>query len=112
MKHVRTLNSVYSKGSLLLELLIVIALLALILSVGAQGVYVSLQSSKVSGERDTASALATEGLEAVRGVVEEKWQTCFHIMILQHHRIFCLFCQKKTRQLRHLSGLIYCLIQL
>ena len=47
MKQGSTLQSGHSKGSLLLELLIVIALLALILSVGAQGVYVSLQSSKV-----------------------------------------------------------------
>ena len=88
MKQRSTVQSRYSKGSLLLELLIVIALLALILSVGAQGVYVSLQSSKVSGERDTGSALATEGLEAVRGVAEEKWQNIFNLTkASQHYQI-------------------------
>ena len=88
MKQGSTLQSGHSKGSLLLELLIVIALLALILSVGAQGVYVSLQSSKVSGERDTGSALATEGLEAVRGVAEEKWQNIFNLTkASQHYQI-------------------------
>lgn len=78
----------YSKGGLLLELLIVIALLALILSAGAQGVYVGLQSSKVSSERDLASALATEALEAARGVAEEKWQNIYTLTKgTQHYRV-------------------------
>lgn len=77
-----------NKGGLLLELLIVVSLLALILSVGAQGVFVSLQSGKVSGERDTASALATEGLEAVRAVAEEKWQNIYNLTkASQHYQI-------------------------
>lgn len=77
-----------NRGGLLLELLIVIALLALILSVGAQGVYVSLQSSKVSGDRDTASALASEALEAVRGVAEEKWQNIYLLSKgTQHYKV-------------------------
>lgn len=63
----------FQKGSLLLELLIVIALLAIILSVGSEVVFVSLQSGKVSGERDVAVGLASESLEAVRGASEEKW---------------------------------------
>jgi type II secretory pathway pseudopilin PulG len=77
-----------NKGGLLLELLIVVSLLALILSVGAQGVFVSLQSGKVSGERDTASKLATEGLEATRAVAEEKWQNIFNLTkTSQHYQI-------------------------
>ena len=62
------------RGSLLLELLIVIALLAVILSVGTQAVYVSLQSGKISGERDVAVGLASEALEQVLSVAEEKCQ--------------------------------------
>lgn len=73
------------KGGLLLELLIVISLLALILSVGAQGIFVSLQSGKVSGERDTASTLATEGLEAARAVAEEKWQNIYNLTKMSQH---------------------------
>lgn len=67
------------KGALLLELLIVISLLAIILSVGTQAVYVSLQSGKVSGERDVAVGLASEALEASRGVAEEKWQNIYDL---------------------------------
>ncbi|OHA79558.1 MAG: hypothetical protein A2747_03920 [Candidatus Yonathbacteria bacterium RIFCSPHIGHO2_01_FULL_44_41] len=67
----------YNRGSLLLELLIVIALLAVILSTGSEAVFVSLQSNKVSSERDVALGLANEGLEAVRGTTEEKWQNIY-----------------------------------
>lgn len=66
------------KGALLLELLVVISLLAIILSVGSQAMLVSMQSGKVSGERDVATALASEGLEAVRGVTEEKWHNIYN----------------------------------
>ncbi len=65
------------KGSLLLELLIVIAILTVILGVGAQAVYVSMVSGKVSGERDIAVGLASEALEAIRGITEEKWQNLY-----------------------------------
>lgn len=66
-------NHSFKKGSLLLELLIVIALLAIILSVGSEAVFVSLQSGKVSGERDIAIGLVGEALEATRSVAEESW---------------------------------------
>jgi type II secretory pathway pseudopilin PulG len=64
-------------GSLLLELLIVIALLAVILSFGANAVFLSLRSNKASAERDGASALATEALEAARSVADENWQNIY-----------------------------------
>ena len=67
------------RGALLLELLIAISILAIILSVGTQAVYVSLQSGKISGERDVAMGLASEALEAVRGTSEEKWQNIFDL---------------------------------
>ncbi len=65
------------RGSFLLELLIVIALLGVILGVGTQAVYVSLQSGKIAGERDVAVGLASESLEAVRGFTEESWQSIY-----------------------------------
>lgn len=67
------------RGSLLLELLIAIALLAVILGIGSQAVWVSLQSGKVSGERDVAVGLASEALEATRSVAEEKWQNIYDL---------------------------------
>lgn len=73
------------RGALLLELLIVIALLAVILGVGSQAVYVSLQSSKVSGERDVAVGLASEALEAVRAVSDEKWQNIYDLTKTSQH---------------------------
>lgn len=78
-------NSTKKRGALLLELLIVISLLAGILSVGTQAVYVSLQSGKVSGERDIAVGLASEALEAVRGASEEKWQNIYDLTKTSQH---------------------------
>ncbi len=65
------------KGSMLLELLVVIGILAVILTIAAQSVSVSLRSGKVSGERDVAAGLAGEMLEAVRGASEENWQNIY-----------------------------------
>ncbi len=67
------------RGAFLLELLIVIALLGIILGVGTQAVYVSLQSGKTAGERDVAVGLASEALEAVRGITEENWQGLYNL---------------------------------
>lgn len=79
------INYSQNKGSLLLELLIVISILAIILTVGAQAVYVSMQSGKVSGERDVAIGLANEALEAVRAVADEKWQNIYNLTKSTQH---------------------------
>lgn len=73
------------RGAILLELLIAISILAIILSVGTQAVYVSLQSGKISGERDVAVGLASEALEAVRGTAEEKWQNIYDLTKTSQH---------------------------
>lgn len=74
-----TPKEMYQKGSLLLELLLSISVLAIILSLSAQTMLVSLQSEKVSGERDVAVALANETLEAVRAVADEKWVNIYSL---------------------------------
>lgn len=68
-----------SRGALLLELLIAISILAIILSVSTQAVFVSMQSGKTSAESDVAIALANEALEASRGIAEEKWQNVYNL---------------------------------
>lgn len=68
-----------SRGALLLELLIVISLLAVILSIGSQAVFVSMQSGRISGDRDVGMGLAGEALEAVRSVSDEKWQNIYGV---------------------------------
>lgn len=68
-----------SRGALLLELLVAISILAAVLSVGSQAVYVSIQSGKTSAESDVALGLANEALEAVRGTAEEKWQNIYDL---------------------------------
>lgn len=73
-------NSKKNGGALLLELLVVISLLAIILSVGANAVFLSTRSNKVSGENDVASSLAFESLEAVRSIVEEDWQNIYGLV--------------------------------
>ncbi|MCX6755017.1 MAG: hypothetical protein NT068_00550 [Candidatus Nomurabacteria bacterium] len=64
-------------GSLLLELLIVISILAVILSFSANAIFLSMKSNRVSGERDVSSSLASEEIEAVRAVTEEDWQNIY-----------------------------------
>ncbi|MBI5400871.1 MAG: type II secretion system protein [Candidatus Yonathbacteria bacterium] len=73
------------RGSLLLELLIAISVLAIVLSVGTQAVYVSLQSGKTSAESDVAIGLANEALEAVRSTAEEKWQNIYTLTKTTQH---------------------------
>lgn len=73
------------RGALLLELLIAISLLAIILSFGANAVFLSLQSNKASGEQDVASSLASEGVEAVRAVSEEDWQNIYSLTKSTEH---------------------------
>ncbi len=73
------------RGVLLLELLVAISVLAIVLSIGSQSVYVSLQSGKTSGENDVAIGLATEELEAVRSVADERWQNIYNLTKLTQH---------------------------
>ncbi len=78
-------KGLHSKGALLLELLIVISLLAIILSASANGVFLSLRSNKVSGERDVAYALASESLEAARAAGEEDWLNIYSLTKSSQH---------------------------
>lgn len=67
------------RGFLLLELLVAISILAIILAVGSESVYVSLQSGKTSSESDVAIGLANETLEATRAISDEKWQNLYNL---------------------------------
>lgn len=62
-----------------MEILIVISAAAIIVAVGAQAVFVSLQSSKISGERGVAMDLLRETHEAVKSAATEKWQNVFSL---------------------------------
>ncbi len=73
------------RGALLLELLIAISLLAVVMSVAANGVFLSMRSNKVSGERNVANALAAETLEAVRSVAEENWANLYGLTKWTQH---------------------------
>lgn len=78
-------HSTQKRGALLLELLIAISVLAIILSVSTQAVFVSMQSGKTSAESDVAIALASEALEASRGIAEEKWQNVYNLTKGSHY---------------------------
>lgn len=69
----------------MLELLIVISLLAVILSVAASGVFLSMRSTRVSAERNVANALASETLEAVRAAQDENWQNLYSLTKSTQH---------------------------
>ncbi|MBI4812073.1 type II secretion system protein [Candidatus Falkowbacteria bacterium] len=73
------------QGFLLLEILISIAVLILILSLGAQIGLVSFQANKISREKDVALNLLNETLEAVRMVSDEKWQNLYNLTKIDRH---------------------------
>lgn len=66
-------------GQLLLEALVAISAAAIVIVIGAQLVYVSMQSNKVAGERGVAMGLMTEASEAIKASAVEKWQNVFSL---------------------------------
>lgn len=65
-----SLNSKFSKkGQILSELLIAIAIGALLATIGAQLIAVSLNASKTSEERSRGLGLAQEGMESMRAII-------------------------------------------
>src|SRR5687768_3525718 len=64
-------------GQLLLEILIIIGIVAVIVGLGAQFIYLSLRSNKAANEKNVALGLLSETLEAVRGSATEKWQNLY-----------------------------------
>ncbi|OGI85861.1 hypothetical protein A3A05_00670 [Candidatus Nomurabacteria bacterium RIFCSPLOWO2_01_FULL_41_12] len=68
--------------------MVVISVVAVVLSVGTNAVFLSLRSNKIGGERDIANALAFEALEAVRAATEENWQNIYGLIkSSQHYQI-------------------------
>jgi len=65
------------KGQLLLEVLFVTAAAALVVSISAQMISVSLKSGSVSMERQVSESLKEEAFEAVRAAAMEKWQNLY-----------------------------------
>ncbi len=69
----------YTRGVMLLELLIAVAAAAIVFSLGAQLTYVSGKSGKTASDTTVALGLVSETHEAVRAVANEKWQNLFNI---------------------------------
>lgn len=61
-------------GQLLLEVLLAISAAAIVVVIGGQIMYVSLQGNKFASERDVAVSLANETFEAVKSAADENWQ--------------------------------------
>jgi type II secretory pathway pseudopilin PulG len=70
-------NKYHKRGSLLLEILIVIGVVAIIIPVVAQVVVTSLNSNKWTTENKVAAGLADETIKAVENVSFEKWQNIY-----------------------------------
>lgn len=62
-----------SDGMLLLEILIALAVVTVIVGLGAQTTVVSLKSNKTAGEKGEAGKLVEETFEAVRMITAENW---------------------------------------
>lgn len=67
------------KGQLLVELLIAIAILAIIAVAVSQVTGVSFQSSKVGGQRTVALNIAQEELDAAKAVSKESWHNIYSL---------------------------------
>ncbi|MCK9344623.1 MAG: hypothetical protein M0P64_00675 [Candidatus Pacebacteria bacterium] len=81
----KTIQHSTQRGALLLELLVAISILAIILSIGSESVFVSMQSGKISSETDVAMGLASETLEATRAISDEKWQNISGVIKGSHY---------------------------
>lgn len=66
-------------GQLLLEILLVIAAAAIVVSLSSQLTFISLKSAKTAGDRSTAVELNNETFEAIRSSATEKWQNVFDL---------------------------------
>ncbi|MBI5079393.1 prepilin-type N-terminal cleavage/methylation domain-containing protein, partial [Candidatus Wolfebacteria bacterium] len=53
------------KGQLLLEILVAIAVVAVVVGAGSQIVFVSMKSNKSAGEKNSAQGLSVETFETV-----------------------------------------------
>jgi len=69
--------STHKKGSLLLELLVVIGVVAILIPLIAQIVVSSLRSNKWSTENKVAAGLADEETKAAESASFEKWQNIY-----------------------------------
>jgi len=77
----RSDNNKYKKnsesGQLLLEMLLAISAFVVVAVLGSQLVMVSQVSNKLSGDKNVASGVADEMLEAVQNVATEDWQLIY-----------------------------------
>lgn len=65
------------RGSLLLEILLAVAIAAVIIGGVSSLIIVSLKSGQLSGEKNVIMGLAEEGLEAVKTIAENNWHNLY-----------------------------------
>jgi len=65
------------KGSLLLEILLAVAVGAIIIGAVSGLVFVSLKSGQISGQKSAAVFLAEEGMEATQSISEADWHSIY-----------------------------------
>ena len=74
-----SLNSNSQSGQLLLEIMVAIAASVIIVTLGAQLVYVGMRGNKSSSETNVALGLVEETFEAARNIATEKWQNIYNL---------------------------------
>jgi hypothetical protein len=63
-----------------METLLAISAAVIVLSLGAQLMYVSLRSSQVAGDRNVGLGLVEEGMGAVDAIATEQWQNIYMLV--------------------------------
>lgn len=85
MERRRQISNVSRSGQLLLEILVAISAAALVVGLGAQLIFVSLQANKGAAEKNVALGLLEETLEAARDATGEQWQNLYNLVKNDSH---------------------------
>ncbi len=69
----------HQRGQLLLEVLVAVAIIVIIATVGIHLIYTSLVGTKSAGDRNVGLGLTEETFEAVEAAATEKWQNLYDL---------------------------------
>ena len=69
-----------NSGQILVEVLVAMAIAAVVVVLGSQLIFISLAGNKISGDNNTASGLADETMGAVQAAAAENWLNLYSLV--------------------------------
>jgi len=73
------------KGSLLIEILVAVSIFAVLASIGAQALVVSLNSNVAAEKKTSGANLLSEMMGGIRAVSDEQWQNLYGVTKGSHY---------------------------